>query len=215
MALKTFVAFSGHRCVGSGDLETVIRSVKGHLDKAGVPPEAGTVLFFDDRTGKQVDFDLRGSTRQVLARLAEHPVRAETREVAKPEGPGRPRLGVVSREVSLLPRHWEWLGEQRGGMSVALRGLVEHAMKRGTHAHHARKARDAAGTFMWAIGGNLPNFEEATRALYGKDGATLATLIKRWPKDVRAHVERLVAEAVRLESLATLEAQGLGPMIRD
>ncbi|MFY0534142.1 DUF2239 family protein [Nannocystis pusilla] len=30
-------------------------------------------------------------------------------------GPGRPKLGVVSREVSLLPRHWEWLERQPSG----------------------------------------------------------------------------------------------------
>jgi hypothetical protein len=47
-------------------------------------------LIFHDQTGKQVDFDLRGSIREVLERVAPKPVRT---------GPGRPRLGVTSREV--------------------------------------------------------------------------------------------------------------------
>src|SRR5262245_20593435 len=140
MTLETFTAFAGTRCLASGELESTVREVKLHLEEAGVRPEEATVLFFDDRTGRQVDFDLSGSLRQTLDRLAEHPVvLAREGARAKQEGPGRPKLGVVSREVSLLPRHWEWLGDQRGGMSVALRALVEQAMKTGKHAALARR----------------------------------------------------------------------------
>ncbi|MEZ4222574.1 MAG: DUF2239 family protein [Polyangiaceae bacterium] len=204
--LGTFVAFEGHKCVAYGELQEVVARVREYIDESGTSPEASRVLFFEDRTGRQVDFDLSGSPRQVVERLAKHPLVTAARGGEKQQGPGRPKLGVVSREVSLLPRHWEWLGEQRGGMSVAIRELVENAMKRGKHAHLARKAREAAAKFMWTVAGDLPGFEEASRSLYAKDIHALGKNMKGWPKDVRAHVERLVAEATKLDALATLES---------
>jgi hypothetical protein len=115
-------------------------------------------------------------------------------------GPGRPKLGVVCREVSLLPRHWSWLEQHPGGASVALRKLVEDARKRGHGKERARVAWEAAGKFMWVMAGNLSGFEEASRALYAKDQARLVSLIRDWPGDVRSHVERLVGESTRLET---------------
>jgi hypothetical protein len=113
---------------------------------------------------------------------------------------GRPRLGVQSREVSLLPRHWDWLEEHPAGISAALRRLVDEARRGETGADRARRVRDAANRFMWAMAGNLPDFEEAARALYAKDTARLESLVAAWPADIRAHVVRLGRDAERLEA---------------
>jgi hypothetical protein len=178
-----YTAFAGERLLASGAKREVLLALKAH--------EGGgaRVLVFDDATGRQVDFDLRGTPEEVLAR-------AEARTRA---GPGRPKLGVVSREVSLLPRHWEWLEEQPSGISAALRRLVDEARKREPDRVRASRARDAAGRFMWAIAGDLAGFEEASRALHAGDRARLRKLTRTWPKDVRAHLLALADEAARLE----------------
>ena len=156
------------------------------------------ILIFEDQTGRQVDFDFRGTPDEVLARLAAHPLFAQSEPPdGARTGPGRPKLGVICREVSLLPRHWEWLGQQPGGASAALRRLVDERRKRGNGENSARIAREAAGKFMWAMAGNLPGFEEASRALYAGDQRRLEGLIRDWPQDIRKHIERLVTESVR------------------
>jgi hypothetical protein len=144
------------------------------------------LLIFEDQTGRQEDFDLRGPLAEVLARLA---------KPAPPPGPGRPKLGVVSREVSLLPRHWAWLQEQQGGASAALRRLVDLARKREPGKERARRSKEATYSFMTAIAGNLPDYEEATRALYVGDGAGFAQRIAAWPADVRAHALKMAESA--------------------
>jgi hypothetical protein len=106
-------------------------------------------------------------------------------------GPGRPRLGVVAREVTLLPRHWEWLATQPGGASVALRRLVEEARRTSASADRARASRDAAYRVMHALGGDLPDFEEASRALFAGDRDRFRLHTAAWPLDVSAHVDRL------------------------
>jgi hypothetical protein len=192
----TYTAFAGDRLVVSGDLRTMILRTKECLDDGENRP----ILIFEDQTGRQVDFDFRGTPDEVLARLASHPLFApsEPQDSAR-TGPGRPKLGVICREVSLLPRHWEWLGQQPGGASAALRRLVDERRKRGNGENSARIAREAAGKFMWAMAGNLPGFEEASRALYAGDQGRLEELIRDWPQDIRKYLERLVAESVRLE----------------
>ncbi|GAO01857.1 DUF2239 family protein [Anaeromyxobacter sp. PSR-1] len=179
-----YTAFAGARRIASGALREVLPALKAHHDAGGAP-----ALVFHDASGKQVDFDLRGTVAEVLAR-AEPPRRA---------GPGRPRLGVVSREISLLPRHWEWLERQPGGISAALRRLVDEARRREPDRARARRVREAADRFMWAIAGDLPGAEEASRALYARDGQRLRTLVRAWPRDVRAHLLALAEEAERLE----------------
>ena len=143
--------------------------------------------MFNDGTGRPIDFDLRGEDREVAARLAPPETPAPT-----PRGRGRPRLGVVAREVALLPRHWEWLSAQPGGASVALRKLVEEARRAGGAKDRERQARDAAYHFMSVMAGNLPNFEEATRALFADDRRRFTALIADWPADIRDHVVKLV-----------------------
>jgi hypothetical protein len=193
---NTYTAFAGDTLIVSGDLRTMILGTKECLDKGETRP----ILIFEDQTGRQVDFDFRGTPNEVLARLASHPlfVPREPQEGAR-SGPGRPRLGVVCREVSLLPRHWEWLGQQPGGASAALRRLVDERRKRGNGESSARIAKEAAGKFMWTMAGNFPGFEEASRALYAGDYKRLEELIRDWPQDIRRHLMRLVAGCARLE----------------
>jgi uncharacterized protein len=200
---RTYTAFAGNRLIVSGNLRTTVLRTKECLDRG----EGDPVLIFEDQTGTQIDFDLRGSPDEVLVKLASHPLFASSEAQAQLRiGPGRPRLGVVCREISLLPRHWTWLDEQPGGVSVALRKLVEEARKRGQGKELGRAAREAAGKFMWVMAGNLPNFEEASRALFAKNQTGLKKLVRSWPEDIRAHLERLVAESVRLENETTAAA---------
>lgn len=204
---RTFTAFSGDRMVATGDIAAVLRKTTQHIDTGQTAP----ILIFDDSTGRQVDFDLRGTAEDALARLASHPLFAPAGPGKRPAaGPGRPSLGVVCREVSLLPRHWEWLGAQKGGASAAIRRLVEEARKHGAPGERARAARDAAGAFMWGMAGNLPGFEEASRALFAGDYARLARLSGGWPRDIRRHVAHLADRAARLEREAAGDAEGAG-----
>ena len=173
----TYTAFLGTRRVASGPLTSMLLETKAFLDHDA----GGPLLIFEDKTGRQVDFDFRGTPDEVLERAAP----------SRRTGPGRPRLGVVSREVSLLPRHWDWLEQQPNGISAALRRLVDEARKRAPAEERARQAREAASRFMTAMAGNLPGYEEASRALFAKDDQAFMRRIASWPDDVRAHLERL------------------------
>jgi uncharacterized protein len=185
-----FTAFAGERMICHGDVKTMLLRTKEWLDSGG----AEQVLIFDDQTGKQVDFDFRGTPEEVLARVAAHPLFAGSAASEKPAGPGRPKLGVVAREVTLLPRHWEWLEQQPSGISAALRRLVEEARKREPGKERERLARDAASRFMSAMAGNLPAYEEALRALFAGDRERLAESMRDWPRDIREHVEAMIKE---------------------
>ena len=176
---KTYAAFAGDRLIAAGELEPVLTKVKHRLDKDDIEQ----LLIFEEQTGRQVDFDFRGSLEEVLERELPQPVA---------QGPGRPKLGVVSREVSLLPAHWTWLEEQPNGISAALRRLVDEASKRDPDKQRARKAREATGRFMTALAGDRPGFEEAMRALYAGERKELNELTSRWPKDVRAQITRML-----------------------
>lgn len=178
---QTLIAFEGTRRIAAGALADVIAATKPVVDRAGNDP----VLLFDATTSHPVEIDFRGSLADVLARLAPPAVADE------PRGPGRPKLGVVAREVTLLPRHWEWLKEQPGGASVALRKLVDEARRNSGDRDRKRAATEAAYRFMIAVGGNLPEFEEATRALFSGDRKWFAQSTARWPADVRDHVVAL------------------------
>jgi hypothetical protein len=184
METTTYEAFSGDRLIASGDLEQMLLRTKAFLDAGG---DAG-VLIFEDRTGRQVDFDFRGTPAEVVARAA-------AASGISRGGVGRPRLGVVSREVTLLPRHWEWLEEQPNGISAALRRLVDEARAREPGKEDARRAKDAASRFMTAMAGDRRGYEEATRALFAGDREKFDQLVRRWPKDVREHVLGLAAGA--------------------
>jgi len=156
---------------------------------------AEPIVIFDDANGRPIDLDLRGTERDIVARLPQPAPNSQTPEddpsAPEPRGRGRPKLGVVAREVTLLPRHWEWLGAQPGGASVALRKLVEVARRASGDRDRGRAARDAAYHFMSVMAGNLPGFEEASRALFADDWRRFAELISGWPGDIRDHVVKL------------------------
>jgi hypothetical protein len=175
-------AFDGGRLIAAGPLKDVALAVKAAL-AAGA---AGPVLTFSDADGAVVDLDLRGSDAEIVARLG-----ASVDEAPQPRGRGRPKLGVVAREVTLLPRHWDWLAAQPGGASVALRRLVEQARRSDGGATEANQAKAAAFRFLSATAGNLPGFEEALRALFASDRANFAERASRWPTDVRDYATRL------------------------
>jgi hypothetical protein len=178
----TYTAFEGTNQLASGTRDEVLAALKSRFDR-----DVGTlILAFEDQTGKQVDFDLRGTLADVLARYRLAPSRV---------GPGRPKLGVVAREVSLLPRHWEWLEQQPNGASAAIRRLVDEARKRDPGERQARSAIEAAGRFLSALAGNLPGYEEASRALYACKRKQFDDLIRKWPRDIQLHAQRLVRGA--------------------
>ncbi len=181
-----YSAFAGDRLVASGPLRAMLAGARAWLDRG----ERASLLVFDDETGRQVDFDFRGSLEEVLARALPAPGAAR---------PGRPRLGVVGREVSLLPRHWEWLEQQPNGISAALRRLVDEARKREPGRQRARALRDAASRFLTAMAGDREGFEEASRALFAGEAQRFERLVRGWPADVRKHALRWVREAARLE----------------
>ncbi|MES2036124.1 MAG: DUF2239 family protein [Pseudomonadota bacterium] len=165
-------AFDGDRRLAAGPLGEVARAVLAASDP-------GAVLIFADADARRIELDLRGSTGEVLGRIPQPPAEA-------PKGPGRPRLGVVAREITLLPRHWQWLASQPGGASVALRKLVEAAQK--DPREQARAARESAYRFMSVMAGHRLGFEEASRALFAGDRDGLAALAADWPAEIRDHL---------------------------
>ena len=152
------------------------------------------MLIFDDATGRVVDVDLRGNEDAVRARYAPPPANAMAtadEPETLPRRRGRPTLGVVGREVTLLPRHWDWLNAQPGGASVSLRKLVDDARRTGAESERARKARDSAYHFLSAVAGDLRGYEDAVRALFADDLEHLRSLSGEWPPDVVAYALRL------------------------
>ena len=174
--MPTYTAFLHNARIASGSLDQVLPVLKTCFD--GNPGDL--VLIFEDDTGRQVDFDLRGPLSEVLGRAL--PAGASR------TGPGRPKLGVVSREISLLPRHWDWLEQQPNGASAALRRLVDEARNRNPEGQRMRQATAAVGRVLSAMGGNLPGYEEASRALYAGDRARFEELIRGWPKDLQGYL---------------------------
>jgi hypothetical protein len=172
-------AFIEGRIVAAGPLDDVAASVRRALD---AEPRSQP-LVFDDATGRVVDLDLRGTPAEAAARYA----RAE----ATRAGRGRPKLGVVAREVTLLPRHWDWLGAQPGGASAALRRLVEQASRAPADGTQRRARQEAAYRFLAATAGDLPGFEEACRALFARDRSAFLRRAEGWPPDVVSYADAL------------------------
>ena len=180
--MSEHVVFDGDRRIAAGSKLDVAIAALARLARS---PEASLLIF--DPEGRQVDFDLRGGPSDLAARLGEGE--------AAPRGRGRPKLGVTAREVTLLPRHWEWLAAQPGGASVALRKLVEAARRESEGPDRRRAARDAAYRFASVMAGDRPGFEAMSRALFAGDAAGFGERIETWPADIRDHLRRLVAEA--------------------
>jgi hypothetical protein len=201
---KCCTAFQGFQRIASGQLANVALETKEVIDRG----EHEAVLIFDDVTGDQIEVDFRGTSQDVLRRVETTSQATAAAAPADPErmaprGPGRPKLGVVAREVTLLPRHWNWLNSQPGGASVALRKLVEVARRVNATKDSVRGSQEAAYRFMSAMAGNLPGFEEATRALFAGNRERFDQQIESWPTDVREHARKLATIAFQ-EALAEL-----------
>lgn len=184
-ARDRYVLFIGHAKMAEGSRAEVALALHAKTAEGAVPQAP---LIFNLGNGYQLDLDVSGTQADVAARYGE----AET---PAPKKRGRPKLGVEGREVTLLPRHWEWLERQRGGASAAIRRLVDQARAAEDGKANPRAAQDRTTRFMGAMAGNLAGFEEATRALYAGNEARFAEEIKAWPKDVCATVRALAEGA--------------------
>ncbi|MBX9648327.1 MAG: DUF2239 family protein [Xanthobacteraceae bacterium] len=193
----SYIAFEGDRRIGSGNIHDVARAARETLDRH----QDASILIFDSQSGAPVEIDFRGSVDDVLARLppAGIPPADKAAAIVAPRGPGRPKLGVVAREITLLPRHWDWLAQQKGGASVAIRRLVDEARRANESGDRIRLAQEAAYRFMSALAGNRPHYEDAIRALFAHDSAGFEKLISEWPVDVRDHTAKLAEPAFRPE----------------
>ena len=175
------IVFEGDKVIARGGVAEVAPVVREALARADAP-----VLVFDAASSEIVEIGPNDPAP---------PPPPQAAPPATPRGPGRPKLGVVAREVTLLPRHWEWLNGQPGGASVALRKLVEAARREHAGADAVRAAQAAAYRFMSAIAGDLHGFEDAARVLFRGDGPAFAKAVSSWPDDVREHVRVLAAAA--------------------
>lgn len=191
---NTYTSFMGHRRIASGPMLVNVLAVKKVLESRVNDP----VLIFDDVTGRFVDVNTQGTDEELAQRYAPVDVsEAEVEQIEEeaPRGRGRPKLGVVPREVTLLPRHWDWLATQPGGASVALRKLVEEARRASAAKDQRRQAQERTYNFMTALGGDLPGFEEAMRALFADELERFKSLLAAWPDDVREHAIKLAQNA--------------------
>lgn len=164
---EQLTAFFDDRIIARGPRPEVTRAVE-----QGWPGDQGAVRVFNDSTGRPADLDLWDASK-----------------AAPPRPRGRPRLGVVAREVTLLPRHWAWLAAQPGGASAALRRLVDSARR---ESPGPRERRDAVYRFLSDIAGDRPGYEEAVRALYRGEIERFRELVAPWPQDVRGYAEALL-----------------------
>lgn len=186
--------FDGPRRIAHGPLATVVAAAKAAFDRS----RTSAVLIFEDATGEVVDVDYSGTPADVLDGVTARES-FRSRMALEPDGPGRgpgrPRLGVVAREVTLLPRHWQWLNGQPGGASVALRRLVDDARRISVGRDRVRRAQEVAYRVMVALAGDRPGFEEAIRALFAGDSVRFDTETHAWPPHVRVYVRQLAAPA--------------------
>jgi len=194
-ATASWIAFSQGQQIAQGQACDVVGQVKAFSDAHPERP----LMIVDALNGQTVELDLRGPLASVLQQLQYSTTPVPTEEAAmedSPRGPGRPRLGVVGREVTLLPRHWDWLASQPGGASVALRKIVERAKKESAEADRRRQAVELAYRFMSLLGSSEPGFEEASRVLFAGDLDKLQREVAHWPEDVRKQVLSMAGRAL-------------------
>lgn len=198
VAPPSFTSFDGWKRIAYGNLETNALAVKRAMESGST----GGILIFNDHTGCVLEVDIRGTDAETLARLPKEFPNDEVKESESveadqssfhPRGRGRPKLGVIAREVTLLPRHWDWLSAQPGGASVALRKLVEEAKRRTATREDRRRIQERVYQFMSAMAGDMAGFEESTRALFAGDSNKFIQLTAEWPGDVREYALKLAS----------------------
>ena len=191
-------AFADQRLLAAGELRHVALKAKQAFDAA----PGSAVRVFDDCDGSLLELPLDQAMPDLLQQLAAGVAAAATEDEADnaqpadaPRGRGRPRLGVVAREVTLLPRQWRWLAAQPGGASVALRRLVDAARRAGAGGDRVRAAQEAAYRFATAMVGDAPGYVPAMRALFAGDAGGFEQAAAAWPPDVREHAAWLARAA--------------------
>jgi hypothetical protein len=182
------LAFAGDEIIARGKLPDVALAVHRAL-RSG---EQRSVIVLESATSQVVDLDLRGSDQDIVQRLGPAADCTSIESPNRAPGPGRPRLGIVSREVSLLPRHWDWLKSQRGGASATLRRLVDEARNQSRGRDETSRLQEAIDRYLRVMAGDRPNYEEALRAFYAHRDADLRDLVAAWPADVRSHLDVLL-----------------------
>jgi hypothetical protein len=178
---NTYTAFNNTDLFHQGDLSEVVLKIKDHIGKA----ENTTITVFSDATGKTIDFNFQGTKKDVQKRLDVFV--SESSLTNTITGPGRPKLGVISREISLLPTHWEWLSTQPGGASAILRRLVDEARKKSLNTPSIKSIQEKTHRFISAIAGDLEGYEEVLRAMYRKDEDQFLIHMSSWPNDLKTH----------------------------
>lgn len=186
----SWTAFEGARRIATGALADVALAAKAAIDRG--TDEA--VMVLDDMDSQRVEIDFHGSDADILSQLPRISAALDL-DTDAPRGRGRPKLGVVAREITLLPRHWDWLKRQPGGASVALRKLVDEARRTHRVQDEIRRSQEAAYHFMLIMAGDRPGFEEAARALFAGHHARFDALTGGWPIDIRDHLQKLAVGA--------------------
>ena len=193
----TFAAFAGVELLAHGPLAIVAAAARQKAQQGG----CDRVVVYRDETGRVVEMDFSKPLEEILAAVEPcdaPPTDSGEGDAQKSPGPGRPKLGVVAREVTLLPAHWDWLASQSGGASAVLRRLVVKAMRENRQADQERAVREAAHRFLWDMAGNLPGFEEASRQFYRNDVEQMRQIMGSWPAGVRTYAEQFLT---RLEAV--------------
>ena len=194
--ISQITAFEVEKIFCSGPKIEVILAMKNELSKS--PNKR--FLCFEDTSGQQIDFDISGTKEEIIQRLSTHTITApepisadENKAIDKKLG--RPKLGVVPKEVTLLPRHWLWLGAQSGGASATIRRLVEQASKANSGENKRKKCQESAYRFLSAVAGNYPNYEEVLRAIFRDDEKMISNLTSEWPKDIVTYAQKLFSNS--------------------
>lgn len=168
MQSPSFDLYAQDQCIAQGDLSHILTTAHAHLDRGDTRP----LLALCSQTGEMLEMDLRGTLQDVLGRIPP--------AVPPLSGPGRPKLGVIGKEITLLPRHWEWLNSQSGGASVTLRKLVESAIKESASKDKDKSIVNSTYKYMWNCAGSMPNYEEASRALFAQDLEAFKAIVQHW-----------------------------------
>jgi hypothetical protein len=179
----TLSVFDGYQRIYQGDLQGLIQNIKPQDPNV-------TLLIFNDLTGKILDINFNVPAEQIYDSI----IQTYPELAPKPKTRGRPKLGVIAKEITLLPRHWEWLAEQRGGASATLRRLIDQARKATLEESQKRKMHERTYQFLHAIAGDLPNYEECLRALFANNLMTFRKYLSDWPADIQAYAEQLITQ---------------------